>query len=347
MTFEKLSFELILILVGSPLLTFLFYTLFPIPYSLSPTPYSLFPIPYSLCFAEEQKKIAARVNGAPITEAEVERAIDAYIPRSVYHGTVRPEKRQEYRGPALDMLIERELIYQEAKARGLTVKEREIDTIVKETKKRIKDNKGDFEKALKAEGLTLEGYREILRKDELIKKVLKVEVEDKAKYPDGELEGYYNANKGKFIRPEGFRVKHILLTVSPDAADKEKTEKKEKAMDVLKKAAAGEDFSELASKYSEDAYRVKGGDLGWIHKGRLLIELEEAALKLQVGEIRGLIETAEGYHIIKLEEKKPAEQLSFSDVKDSLRKELETKRHKELKEALIKALKEKAKIEIY
>jgi peptidyl-prolyl cis-trans isomerase C len=296
-------------------------------------------------FAVEQQKVVARVNNRTITEAELERAIDTYIPPGTYHGNIGSRKRDEYRKPALDLLIENELLYQEAAARGMEIGKEEVNAIVEETKKRYAD-KNSFERALKAAGITLDEFREILRKNELIKKMLKVTVADKSRYSDKDLEAYFDANKEKFIRPEGFRIRHILVALPPSAGDTEKEQIKKKAGDILARARSGQDFAGLAYAYSEDAYRIKGGNLGFVHKGRLEPVVEETALKLAVGEV-GLAESGYGYHIIKLEEKEPAEQLSFSDVKDSLRKELESKRYKETKEALLKALREKATIIIY
>lgn len=293
----------------------------------------------------EQKPVAM-VNGTPITEAELEKAIDTYIPSGAYHGSVGIDKRGEYRERALNLLIENELLYQDAKAQELTVDKKDVERIVEETKKRYKGEK-DFEKALKSAGLTLDEFRKTVKRNELIKKLVKEKIEETTKYSDKELEDYYNANKGKFLRPEGFRVKHILIKVPPTATEEERKEIKNRATDILRKAKAGEDFSELASKYSEDAYRVKGGDLGWVHQGRLEKPIEEAVLKLKVGEISGLIETIFGYHIIKLEEKKLEEQLGFSEVRDSLKRELEPKRYNEVREKFLKTLKDKAKIEIY
>jgi len=97
---------------------------------------------------------------------------------------------------------------------------------------------------------------------------------------------------------------------------------------------------------SEDAYRVKSGDVGYMHKGRMLPEIEEAAFRLKVGEVSDLIKAENNWFIIKLEDKKPEHQLSFEEVKDKLKKELETTRAQELKEAWITDLRAKAKIEV-
>lgn len=308
---------------------------------------ALLPLSASPLSAAEDKEagVVARVNGVAITEAEFQRGVDSFVPPGLYHGNMATQKRDEFRKQALDLLVENELLYQEATARGMAVKTGAVDAVVEETKKKYKDSKS-FQRALKATGITLAEFRKIVERNELIRTVLRAEVVEKSHYPDKELEDYFTANREKFMRPEGFRVRHILINIPPNATDAEKAEIRKKADEILRKAKAGEDFASLASSYSEDAYRIKGGDLGVVHKGMLEPAVEELALKLAVGQVEKA-ESIYGIHIIKLEEKKPAEQLSFSDVQTSLRKELESKRYAERRAAFLKALRQKAKIEIY
>lgn len=307
--------------------------------------YTLCAIRCTLCYAAGEKKIVVSVNGVGISEAEVQITVGNLMRQKLYHGPT-DEKREQLRKPAIDFVIERELFYQEAKRLGLSIKKSEIKEVFNKDKESFKEKK-DFYNALKKQGLTEEGYKKIIEKELLSRKFLKQEVEEKINLSEGDLEDYYNKNKGKFLIPSKMRLREILISIPSEATEEEEIEKKKKAQELFDRLRAGEDFSEVAYNYSEDAYRVKGGDLGFVHKGRLLPELDDAAMKLEVGEMSGLIETAYGFHIIKLEEKTPEKQLIFSEAKDSLKKDLETKKRKELKETLIKALKEKAKIEIY
>lgn len=306
--------------------------------------YTLYAARYTLCFAEEQK-IAAMVNGEGILEAEVQMTVENLVRQKLYHGPTN-EKLEQLRKPAINSVIERELLYQEAKRLGQSIKKSEIQEVFNKYKESFKEEK-DFYNALRNQGLTEEGYKKIIEKELLSRKFLKQEVEEKINLSEGYLEDYYNKNKGKFLIPSKMRLREILISISSEATEEEGIERKKKAQELFDRLRAGEDFSELAYNYSEDAYRVKGGDLGFVHKGRLLPELDNAAMKLEVGEMSGLIETASGFHIIKLEEKMPEKQLSFSEAKDSLKKELETKKRKEFKETLINRLKENAKIVVY
>lgn len=290
------------------------------------------------------EKIVVSVNGVNITEAEVQMTVENLMRQKLYHGPTN-EKREQLRKPAIDYVIERELLYQEAKRLGLSMKKSEIKEVFSKDKESFK-NKKAFNNALKKQGLTEEGYKKIIEEELLSREFLKQEVEEKINLSEGDLEDYYNKNKGKFLIPSKMRLREILISIPSEATEEEGMERKKKAQELFDRLRAGEDFSEVAYNYSEDAYRVKGGDLGFVHKGRLLPELDDAAMKLEVGEMSGLIETTSGFHIIKLEEKTPEKQLSFSEAKDSLKKELETKKHKELKETLINRLKEKAVIKI-
>lgn len=130
----------------------------------------------------------------------------------------------------------------------------------------------------------------------------------------------YKANPKRFDLPEEVRVRHILIrSADPDA--KAKTEQ------LLKELKTGANFEELAKARSQDPGSVnKGGDLGLQQRGRMVKPFEDAAFKLnQPGELSGIVETQFGFHILKLEEKKPAGIRSFEEVKEQLLKEAQSK----------------------
>lgn len=115
----------------------------------------------------------------------------------------------------------------------------------------------------------------------------------------------------------------------------------------LAKLKDGDDFGELAYNLSEDDYRVKSGDIGYVHKGRMLPEIEEAASKLKVGEVSEPIKADNRWYIIKLEDRKAAHQISFEETKEKVKRELEAERAAELKKKWVDGLKAKAKIEVF
>lgn len=292
------------------------------------------------------EKVVAKVNGEEITKLQIERAIDEFLPRAFYHGNITQEKRDAFRQQALDLLIKRELYYQAAVKAGLKIGEDEKEEALKKVRERFKSER-EFQSALKSAGFTAGTFEKEVGRNLLVSRFVDTEITRKSAVTDQYLREYYEDHKKDFMRPESFRVRHILIKVPATATEEEREKAKKDAEEVLAKAKKGEDFGDLAYKYSMDDWRVKGGDLGVVHKGRLDPSLEEAALKLKPGQLSGIIQTIYGYHILKLEEKFPPTQLGFDDVKKGLKKKLEDSRRQEIEAAVLKRLKDEAKIEIY
>ena len=300
----------------------------------------------SLVFATEdlrESKVVAEVNGVAITQRELDIGTNRLIPRTYYHRSVSPEKYREIEKKALEELINKELFFQEAKRLGLKAQKSEVKAQLENVKKRYPSKKA-FKEALKRNSITIDDLKERIKRDILIKKLQEKEV--KVTLTDKELEEYYNKNIQKFKKPESVRLKYIQIKFRPREPDfREKA--KAKANEALSKLKAGKDFAEIAWSYSDDMSKIKGGDLGVIHKGRLVPEIEKVAFSLEKGQMSGLIEDNYGFHIVLVEDKKPSTQLSFSEVKEKLRQELTDSYQTKNKEKLIKRLREKAIIKYY
>jgi peptidyl-prolyl cis-trans isomerase C len=119
------------------------------------------------------------------------------------------------------------------------------------------------------------------------------------------------------------------------------------AKKLLARSKAGEDFSALARAESKDeATRDKGGFLGWIEKGQLeWPALEEAAFSAKQGEVAGPVKTARGWHLLRAEGFKDAEQKSFQEVKDKVMQAIYMKRLNDRIESWVKDLKQKTYVE--
>lgn len=123
----------------------------------------------------------------------------------------------------------------------------------------------------------------------------------------------YKANSKKYEQPEQVRASHILIrTAEPDA--------RAKAEAIRKELRSGADFSKLAKEKSQDpGSAAKGGDLGFFARGRMIKPFEDTAFGMsKAGDISDVIESPFGFHVIRLDEKKPAGLQPFAEVKDSL-----------------------------
>ena len=135
---------------------------------------------------------------------------------------------------------------------------------------------------------------------------------------DDVLKLQYQANIQQYQVPNRVHLEHILF-MTGGKTDAEVEEIRKKAEDVLKQARKGGKFEDLAKKYSEDAAKDKGGDIGWIGQGQALPEYEKAAFSLPVGSISDLVRTQIGIYIIKVLEKETAHTKPFDEMKESLR----------------------------
>jgi len=277
--------------------------------------------------------VVARVNGTVLTQKDLDRELDRLIPQITFHRSVPEEKRKMYYDKTLEELINQELQYQDAVAKGMRPDKGKVDAQMERIRGRFKSQE-DFKAALEREGITEQNLRRQVEKDMLVQAIYTKTVTEPSQVSETELKEYYDKNKSKFKQPESVRLSLI-------SAKEEK-----KARDILAKIKAGEDFGDLAYKMSEDAYRVKSGDIGYVHKGRMLPEIEDAAFKLKVGEVSDLIKAGDYWYIIRVEDRKPEQQLSFDEIKGKLKKDLEAERLRERKDKWITDLRTKAKIEV-
>jgi len=144
-----------------------------------------------------------------------------------------------------------------------------------------------------------------------------------AKLVERQAKDEFRAFPEKYKKGEQVRARHILIGACKCAPEKAQ----ERAEAILERLKAGESFEALAKAESEDPGSAKeGGDLGFFERGRMVPPFEEAAFALKApGDLSGLVTSQFGIHIIRLEERKPAEKLSYDEARDALVSSIETK----------------------
>lgn len=191
-------------------------------------------------------------------------------------------------------------------------------------------------------------------KDELIASVLRISRErtlsevrmydiGKAAWPgDDELErqarAAYDENPTRYNSPERTRARHILIVPEPTDADAVKAT--ERANELLSRLKAGAPFDELARQNSGDqASASRGGDLGYFTPGTMLPDFEQAVAKLtQPGEFAPIIKTQFGLHIIRFEDRQPAGQRNFEQVKAELIGQFRDRAHRAAQQQIVEDL---------
>lgn len=279
-------------------------------------------------------KVIATVGDVKITEKELKNRME---PIFYMNGKTKmtDEEIDYYEQNMIDYITTTEMLYQQGVKDKIKVDKEALDTQYNSLMSTISQTfQMDEATYLKEFGLTKEEVKKSLEKEVIATK----EIEKKSEVSDKEVEEYYNKNKKEF---DEIRASHILIKNVDDSGktlDEAKLKENEKlAKDILKKALEGENFEDLAKKYSEDGSAQNGGDLGFFGKGKMVAEFEKAAFKLNKGEIcPEVVKTQYGYHIIKKTDEKSQ---SYDDVKDSLKEQLVLDKQNKLIEKLTKEYK--------
>ncbi len=158
---------------------------------------------------------------------------------------------------------------------------------------------------------------------------------------EDEILKYYEENNSSFISPEAVTAKHILILTE----ENDENTAKEKAQGILDKINAGEDFDALMNTYSEDPGLKTYPEGYTFTRGQMVKEFEEAAFSLEVGMVSDLVKTQYGYHIIKLVDKIPEKQLTYEEVRDQIKDELDASVKQEYYDNMIDTWKSESTIE--
>jgi len=183
-----------------------------------------------------------------------------------------------------------------------------------------------YKDKVKVEEASLEKYFEENKEKYRIPEKIKVAYivldpnafKDQVKVSDEQSLEYYEDNIDTFKEKKQVKARHVLFKLAENASAEEEAKVRQKAEDVLKKAKAGENFAELAKKHSEGPTAKDGGDLGYFSENQMVKPFEEAAFKLNKGEVSDLVRTSFGYHIIKVEDVKEARTKPFEEVKGQI-----------------------------
>ena len=265
-----------------------------------------------LC-AEVVDKIAIVVNSEVITQGEIDRMLEPVYEqyRTQYSGDVLMKKLEEARQKIVEQLIEDRLILGEAKKLNVEVDEKDVEDKVNEAVKRF-GSKENFEKLLTQQHIAMRDLRTRYKEQLMIRRTIDQKVGAKVQITPGEISDYYNKHIAEFAQPETMKLSNILIRPREDLRSEKALEL---ANQILKKLKEGGDFSELAKTFSEGPGAAEGGLMGYMKSADLMPEIEKALSALKEGDISGVIQTSAGYHIFKVEEKRPAGTLTLSEVR--------------------------------
>lgn len=295
-------------------------------------------------------KPVARVNGAVLTDRDLQREIFTIFPYARQHGgTVPKELEPEIRKGALQMIIFEELVYQEAQRRKMTISPARLSRAEADFRNQFPTAE-DYKSFVQVEFKGSEqAMREKIRRSLLIEQFLNAEVNSKSEVSVVEAKAYYDKNPSIFEYPETFSIQTISFIPPEKATPAQVQEARKRAEETLPKAKASktyEEFGLLAEKVSEDDYRVMMGDHKPLARAQLAPVVAQALSNLPLGQVTGILQVENIYTIVRLNKHILAGKKKFEEVKGQLIGQLAKTKTNQVRANLDKKLKEKAKIEV-
>lgn len=293
--------------------------------------------------ADISEEIVARVGNKEITGLQLREAVHRYSSSLIQRGQQPPP---DIENTILRLLIESELLYQ-AGSRIL------IPDLENEVERQYRQIAGQFpsveamEEVLGQQRMTPEMLRDDIRRELTVGHVIQTQIYDRIEVTEEEIEDFYEENREQLQRPELLKISHILVAVEPPADDDERAVAREKIASIRTRIEEGEDFEDLAAEYSGCPSGAAGGDLGMVSRGQTDADFEEAAWNLEVGELSEPVETAFGFHLIRVEERKEEGIPTLEEAREELRDFIIGRKAPEKIQEYINTLRREIEVETY
>lgn len=294
-------------------------------------------------------KVMAIVNKEVITWSDLYKAMEFDATDEIKAMKDEDRRRffKENESVFLESLIDMRLQLQEAAKTGISASDEDVNRAIENIKKKYSMTDEAFKDAISKEGFTLAEYRKKLSEQITISRIVEQEVRSKVLITEGEIDKYIAGHKEMEKESEGFNISHIFFKgsrVKSQGSSDDMKKLEEKAMDIYKKIKAGENFSEMAKQYSEDASARNGGELGFIRKSDMSKDFLNVLSKMKIGDVSEPFWGDNGIHIIRLNDRR--EFKSQHELREIVRQKLLDEKFNKEYRNWIKGLREKAYVEI-
>ncbi|MES2499386.1 MAG: peptidylprolyl isomerase [Pseudomonadota bacterium] len=251
-------------------------------------------------------RIIAIVDQGVITEQELTNRMQTVSAQLQKQGTQLPPQ-DVLEKQILERLIVDSLQLQLAAQTGIKVDDTVLDKTIERIAAQNKMDVAEFKDALEKDGLTLRLFREDIRNEITMSRLRERDVDNKLTVTDGEIDNFLTTQANRGDDQDEFEISHILIRAPEDSSPEDIQKLRTKTEAVLKELADGKDFTEVSANYSDTPNAFEGGKMGW-KKGTQLPALFLDTLKpMQVGEVSKPIRSPNGFHILKLTNRRGGE----------------------------------------
>jgi peptidyl-prolyl cis-trans isomerase SurA len=264
-------------------------------------------------------RVICVVNNDAITQYELDEA-ELYYLAETREQVTDGEARKALRARLLQNLIENRIQLQQAEREKVVIEDAELAENLADIMRKLKaKDEKEFEEMIKVQGLTLEGVKKRLREQLMVQRVIRRKVALRISVTEQEIDKYLVENREKLETGLTFTARHILLQPDPNKGEEGWLEARKRADEVYGHLLEGQDFIDLAKKYSDDPSGKDGGSLGALKHGELAPDIEEAILRLQPGEASPPFRSQVGYHLFRLDSRESLTGEALVQVRSQIR----------------------------
>lgn len=248
-------------------------------------------------------RIIAVVNDDVITANDLAERTRLIVKQLNQQGTALPPA-ESLRSQIIERMINDMVQLQLAKENGL----RTDDATVERALTRMADESNvsmtQFRTQLEGDGVNFQRFREDMRNELTIQRLREREVEGQIIVTDAEVESQIAQDSKDLASEKEYNLQHILVLVPTNASAEQIEARRRRAMQALSELRKGEAFNKIAATYSDAPDALSGGSLGWRPGSRLPALFVEAIEKLNPGEASGIVQSPNGFHIVKLNDRR-------------------------------------------
>jgi len=259
-------------------------------------------IPLHTSAIQPLDRIVAVVNEDVITQNELTSRVSDYANQLKLSNSASPEM-EALKKQVLERIIRNRIQLQLAEKRGIKIDDIALNRMLEQLASSNSVTLDQLKSKLEETGIEFNRFREQTRKELIIKQLQQRLVANKVNVSDQEIKQFIQQNLEKKSESTKYHLLHILVATPESATPDDLTSGKEKAMGIYAKIKNGDDFKQLAIKFSNGRNALQGGDLGWRKGGELPENFVTAANSLDAGDTTLPIRSASGYHILQLIDK--------------------------------------------
>ncbi len=281
------------------------------------------------------------VNGELVYAAEISMVMQNIAGQM--GGRDKVEDEQELVQMATQRLVEQKLLSQEAARLGIQPNELRV-TQMTQAIERQAGGREVLDASLAQMGSNFDQVMKMIREMDMVRSLIEQKISPSIQISDEAVALFYADHPEMFENDAQVHARHIITTAGADADADTVAKARAKAETARERALAGEDFAELARELSEGPSASKGGDLGFFSRDQMVPVFADVAFALEPGQISEVVRSGFGFHVIKVEETRPAGTLPLDEVSDHLLSLLEQQRTGEEVGKMVEALADKATI---